>query len=317
MHIAFTAERGYVRHAAAMLNSLLEQQDPSKLHLHQLHGPDRMVHQVAALDRWLGQRDVAIRHHVVEPAQLDGLHSGYFHRSIWYRLLLPLLLPDVSRVLYIDADALVLAKLDELWATPLDGALFGAVSNPLYPFMPNWPVTKLGLPSARRYPNSGVLLMDLDAMRREDFTGRIRAYAREHVRDGCAEQDALAAVWHARGKLLHPRWNAQTPLFDLPAHALPWPPGEVTEARRQPAIVHFTGPAKPSHYLCRHPYAHAYIRHRAASPWPLRRLAGRTPLNFLLRRLPLVWEVRYARVRSALLRRLGHEPAPMQSPEQH
>jgi lipopolysaccharide biosynthesis glycosyltransferase len=317
IHVAFTAERGYVRHAAAMLDSLLQHHAPEQLKLSVLQGPDHATDESVELERWLAARGCALQRLTIAEQQLEGFRSTYFHRSIWYRILLPELLPEAARVLYLDADVLVTAPLDELWNVALADNLFAGVTNPLYPFMGNWPVSKLGLPSERLYPNSGVLLMDLAAMRHAHFVEGVRRYARAHIHGGCAEQDALAAAYHPQCLFVHPRWNAQTPLYDLPAQVLPWTDQEIREAREHPAIVHFTGPAKPSHYLCRHPYRDAYVRHRAATPWPLRGIQGRNPLNFVLRRAPLIWEVRYARIRSAVLRRLGQDRPIMQRPDQH
>ena len=215
MHIAFTADRGYLPHAAAMLDSLLVSNPGETLALYLLQGPDHAVQDSATLERWLETRNQRLRRVPVRDEMLEGFHTKYFHRSIWYRVLLPELLPAASRALYIDADTLVTAPLRPLWNTDLSGALFAAGPTPLYPFMSNWPVQKLGLPSERLYPNSGVLLMDLERMRAEGFVAALRSYARERIRGGCAEQDALAAVYHQRCHFLHPRWNAQTPLFDL------------------------------------------------------------------------------------------------------
>ena len=49
--------------------------------------------------------------------------------TMWYRIYLPELLPDVARVLYLDGDIIAMDTLEPLWATALGDHLVGAVTN--------------------------------------------------------------------------------------------------------------------------------------------------------------------------------------------
>jgi lipopolysaccharide biosynthesis glycosyltransferase len=219
---------------------------------------------------------------------------------IWARTLLPELLPEVDKVLYLDADTIVVDSPVPLWHTQLGDAYFAAVANPLYPFMDDWPGTVLGIEQPRHYVNSGVLLMSLDHMRRDGCQARLLDYARHHPDNPCPDQDALSAMFHDRHVSLHPRWNAQATLWDLRSQELPFTDAEVAEARADPAIVHFIGPFKPWHYLCTHPYRARYFEHLAATPWPRPPMEGRTVANAVLRRLSPAWVNRWFRARHAL-----------------
>ena len=48
---------------------------------------------------------------------------------MWYRIFLPELLPDVDRVLYLDADTIAVDSLAPLWEIDLDDSYLGAVTN--------------------------------------------------------------------------------------------------------------------------------------------------------------------------------------------
>jgi lipopolysaccharide biosynthesis glycosyltransferase len=222
-------------------------------------------------------------------------------------VLLPELLPEAPKVLYLDADTLVVDALGALWHTELGDAPLAAVANPLYRFMDDHPRWRLGISDRRRYLNSGVLLMNLELMRREGTAAALLAYARDHPDNVYPDQDAISALFADRHVSLHPRWNAQTTLWDLRPGDLPFAPSEVEEARQDPAIVHFVGPFKPWHYLCTHPYRAEYFEHLQATPWAAPPLEGRTPVNAVLRRLSPVWVNRWYRARQALTRqRAGH-----------
>ncbi|MBV9869987.1 MAG: FkbM family methyltransferase, partial [Frankiaceae bacterium] len=225
----------------------------------------------------------------IEAERLEGLPYAEFYggHAAVYRLLLPELLPDVPRVLYLDADTLVLDDLSPLWNLDLDRCLVAASTNPLYRHMERRLVERLGLPDRRAYFNSGVLLFDLELMRSEGADQELLAWATAN-RDlvSWPDQDVLNAVLWRRRLPLHPRWNAVPGLWALPSRDLPWPMDQVEAARRNPAIAHFVGPYKPWHYRCKHPYRSAYHAHLAQTAVVPRPRVGGSLRDRLLRPLP-------------------------------
>ena len=74
------------------------------------------------------------------------------------------LLPkNLDRVLQLDVDTLVEDSLEELWNTDLEGKYFGAVPEYLGTFKPYGPV----------YYNCGVMLLNLEEIRRTDIEDRM------------------------------------------------------------------------------------------------------------------------------------------------
>ena len=296
------ADEAFLAPASAMVHSLGSHAlgaDVDVLLLHDGHLSDEGR---SRLDRTADGAGVTLRYVPVPGARLDEFPSPGFHRSIWARVLLPELLPNTAKVLYLDADTIVTAPLVELWRTDLGTHLFGAVTNPIYSFLGDWPGTALGIKDPRRYFNSGVLLMNLDRLRREDSTQRLLDYARAHPENIWPDQDALNYVLGDQRLPLHPRWNAQTTLWDMRLDELPFHEAIAREARADPAIVHFIGPFKPWHHLCTHPYRSRYFEHLAATPWPPRAIEGRTLANRVLRHLPPIWVNRKIRAHQALQR---------------
>lgn len=303
LELACATDDGYAPHCAAMLRSALDHTDAEGVRVHLLHGP-LAAGNISRLEGMIRDAGAQFRDVPVPPAMLAGLPDGKFHIACWYRVLLPELCPDLQRVLYLDADMIVLDDLRQLWNTDLKGRPFAAVVNPLYPFNPDRP-RALGLGGPRDYLNSGVLLMDLAALRASGAVKQLKSYGESHPENPYPEQDALSVVFQDRWLSLPPRWNAQTTLFDLPAAALPFTESESAEARKSPAVVHFIGPLKPWHYLCRHPFRHAYRRLRARTPWPELRLEGRTFKNSLLRPFPLDTQLQLRAVAKRVRQRLA------------
>ena len=107
-----------------------------------------------------------------------------FDISAMSRLFIGTLLPKtVKRVLYLDPDILVINPVRALYDTDLEGDLMAAATHTGLLAGITDPVNRLRLENyeAEAYYNSGVLVMDLSAMRREVRPGDIFDYAREHA----------------------------------------------------------------------------------------------------------------------------------------
>jgi len=302
IQVACAADDGYMPHCAAMLHSLLEHHPDARVHF--LHGPEAPAG-IDALADMVTRRGGALTGHAIPPALVEGLpRLRNIPPLMWYRIHLPDLLPDNDRILYLDADMLVVDDLTPLWRTGLDGYYLAAVSNVLEPYAHDWPA-QLGLARPADYFNSGLLLLNLDALRRDDMPRRLAAYGRDTSRRlKWPDQDALNALL-AEGRLaLHPRWNCQNSLFYYPWAREAFGGDVVDEAVRDPAILHFEGGGivKPWHYLSRHPYRAAYLRHRRRSRWPTVRPEGRTVFNRFLRPLPTRWTIAILQARHRIRR---------------
>jgi lipopolysaccharide biosynthesis glycosyltransferase len=161
------------------------------------------------------------------------------------RLLLPDLLPDLDRIIYLDADLLVRGDLADLWTLDLQSRRLAAKasSSPGARYvhqMVQHALAALPPPQAygaRRhlydsYPmlcrafNAGVLIMNLARMRSEDFARRFIPMVENY---GMNDQDVLNVYAGAERLELDPGWNA-IPRQDL------------TDGAK---IVHFAGPVKP------------------------------------------------------------------------
>jgi lipopolysaccharide biosynthesis glycosyltransferase len=276
----------YAAHSAAMLDSLLERNHHDDVRIHYLPGPGIGADDERKLAEMVTRRGASIDFVRVEDERLRGLPTeGFTRAATWYRIFLPELLPDVDRLLYLDADLLVLESVAPLWELDLRDHYLAAVTNVLEPIYADRPA-RLGIEGENRYFNAGVLLMNLDLMRRERCTQALEEYAREHAAELMwRDQDALNVVLGGRRLPLHPRWNCMNAIVLFPQASEVFEPDELAEARAQPAIRHFEGPAenKPWHYLCAQSMRELYFEHRRRTPWPRVRREGVTARNVLRR----------------------------------
>ena len=221
--------------------------------------------------------------------------------TMYARLFLPTLLPSEQRVLYLDIDVLVMRDLGELLHARLGGALLGAVYEGLYTkFSAHW--RRIGVPEGYGYFNSGVLLMDLEAMRAEQTEAALQSYLSTHASLLMfPDQDVFNAVLYHRVLALHPRWNwnAHQTRFLLRKRKLIWGnmgPLAAQEAAGWPAIIHFPGKNKPIFKRSYGYYDALYCRIWQQSPWKDVPRSGKAGLGSAMKRC-------LYRVADALIRR--------------
>jgi lipopolysaccharide biosynthesis glycosyltransferase len=159
--------------------------------------------------------------------------------ATYARLLIPTMLPDrVHRVLYLDADILVLDDLSPIQKLDLEGAVLGAVLDVRLNAHINMRDTSIaGLPRVRGYFNAAVLLIDVARWRAGQVTEKALEYLRRYPHSPYSDQDALNVACDGLWKTIDHRWNhyqvdLEKPLSDL-------------SAAQRPGIVHFHGGLKP------------------------------------------------------------------------
>jgi lipopolysaccharide biosynthesis glycosyltransferase len=281
-HVSCAAEGDYIVHSAAMLHSLLSCHEPGSVEINYLHGPELASETRAGLRQMAADNGGQLNFLEIPDEWVAGLPTaGFTRKATWYRTFLPDLLPDVSRVLYLDADVLVLDSVAPLFDMDMTSKLVAAVTNVLGPEAVERPGA-LRIAHPKGYFNAGVMVLNLDLMRREESSRAICEFGRAHAEELVwRDQDALNVILGADRIELHPRWNCMNGMLVFPESADVLGAEALVEAIENPAIRHFEGPApyKPWHYLCERKWRDLYRRHRRGTPWPRVRLQGRNPKN--------------------------------------
>jgi lipopolysaccharide biosynthesis glycosyltransferase len=157
------------------------------------------------------------------------------------RLLLPDVLPELTRITYIDIDTVTEGDVCELAATDLGGKPLAARTS-MFAGSVVWRqagdlldpdrAAELRRTMSARHPfdfltfNAGVLVLDLERMRDDKFVQTFVPMAAEY---GLNDQDILLAYVGADRHELEQRWNA------LPVH----------ESVAQDGVIHYAGAGKP------------------------------------------------------------------------
>ena len=229
--------------------------------------------------------------------QINVPHIG---TSSMYRLLIPDLLTDADKCIYIDSDTVVEGDIRELFDEDVRDVYLAGVKDigvTVHPEKSLW--QRQNIPSLDQYINSGVLLMNLRAMREDDVCRRLE----ENASRDCPfnDQDVINLVCYGHIRLLPIRFNAATPYIYCKHRNYSYYYGvhreeEFTRARKDPLIVHYVGHRKPWAYRTQYGGHHwwkyadmqddrvkrEYIRPFAAgSKGPFRERVNETAASFL------------------------------------
>jgi len=175
-------------------------------------------------------------------------------RAAHLRLFLPEILADRDHAVYLDSDVSPLRDVSYLLTlVPRAAPIIAAHDLRLMADMTYRDRLQIRSP----YCNSGILVLDLNAIREEHIFERALQYAAENP-ERCVmhDQDALNAVLDGRWQVLDWRWNAMSYLSEsMPS---------------EPYIRHFAGckPWQPRKTGVQRRFVDQWRSDLAASPWP-------------------------------------------------
>jgi lipopolysaccharide biosynthesis glycosyltransferase len=187
---------------------------------------------------------------------------GRMPATTYCKLLIPDCLPDdTARVLWLDADLVVLEDLGELWHQDLRGHTILAAPDPFVQSVSSrlgvaaW--AELGLPRGAAYFNAGVMLVDMARWRRDDVSEKAYRYLRR-FRDRVFfhDQEALNAVLANEWGPLDDRWNRS-----VSAEGLGCADGASA------AILHYSGTLKPWQYRWESRHHAIYYKYLDLTEW--------------------------------------------------
>ncbi len=293
INIAVAANDAYIPHVAAMLHSLRHHNPDQSFSVYFLHRESVDSGLLTRLATTCEQARLDFRSISVNSDLLGDIPVvGYYVEEAWYRVFMSRLLPDVDKVLWLDADAIVRADISDLWAIDLTEKTLAACPNAMLYSARELP-GKLGITDRSRYFNTGVLLMNLKRMRENGAEEAMRdIIAQKYSLIQYADQDVLNCMYSDDYVRLELKWNMLThSLINVPETRRVHGREEFKEAKRNPCIVHFTGPEnkKPWSYRCGNPHREAYLYHRKAAGWGEPDYKDRSIRTHLARMVPLRW----------------------------
>lgn len=270
IHIAFGINDGYAPYCGIAMLSLCENNKGSDIHFHILHNDNISLNNKEKFKlltiKYGNQLDFhPMNEEIFKRFPIPKAHFG--NSSMYYRILLPDILPaDIHKVIYLDADLIVMGNITELWNANLSGKAIGVIPDMYSHLIHNF--NRLEYDMEEGYFNSGVLVLNLDYWRANATSVRVVKYIESNGDKLIyCDQDALNYVLRREKVNLPLRFNVQEGFY----YKIPYMHRsyfkEMYEAAARPVILHYTGVAKPWHKDCIHPLREVFWQYAKQSPW--------------------------------------------------
>lgn len=164
----------------------------------------------------------------------NRLRCDYFTLTIYFRLFIADMFPEYDKGIYIDSDIIVTGDISELYNYELGENIIGAATDnsiQRIPELVKYIEQAVGI-NRREYINSGVLLMNLKAMREKEFSKKFLTLLNTYHFDSVApDQDYLNAMCYKKILYLNEEWDAM--------------PSEGKEEIKNPKLIHYNLFQKP------------------------------------------------------------------------
>lgn len=246
MNILVTLDSNYIKPLRIMLKSLFLNNPGERFNIYLLH--------TSLKKKELEDLKIFVESHgsklnvidVDEDCFSDAPVLFHYTKEMYFRLLSYQLLPnDIDKILYLDPDILVLNAISELYETDIKEYLYAAAYHDklsikeinklrLYPYEIN------------AYYNSGVLLMNLEQLRREADEKEIYRFVDENrAKLIMPDQDILNALYAKRIKSLNElfyNYDARYyTYYKMASHGS----FDMDQIINNTVILHFCGKKKP------------------------------------------------------------------------
>lgn len=264
-NIIFGIDNNYVQHIATCICSLLA-------HCHQEHfhffifSLELSTKNKIALQNWITERKNTVTFIDIDPNIIKTFpikNTDYISLASYLRLFIPQFLPqDISKALYIDSDIIFKAPISELFNIDIANYATAAVED-----APNNNPQRLGYEEKYSYFNAGFQLLNVDFLRKIEFTNKALDYIQKNSdKILLHDQDVMNAILHKKVLFLSPIWNMLDCYYIKPIRIHEKYKINLTEFQKKAKTIHFSGPIKPWHYGCQHPLKNLYKKYLKKVP---------------------------------------------------
>ena len=244
VNIAFSSDNNYAPFLCVAIYSLLKNSNSkNNYHIYILDGGISNENQTKILQSLNKFKNKKIIFTTVDQKIFKNIKQFLqLNQSSYYRLLLPAILSKIKKIIYCDCDILVLKDISDLYKEELNSNLIGCcqIFHPNYQkiLQKIYPKTKL-----KTTINSGVTLMDLNKLRKGDYSNKFIDFVNKNSEKLIAgDQDVLNIVLNNDIKILHPKWNSTSYLFVTKNNKKCNLNKKVfNTCLKNPSIVHFDG----------------------------------------------------------------------------
>lgn len=244
INVLVTLDTYYLPQLKVMLSSLLDHNPGQEFCVFLLHSSIR-EEDLAPVRRLLGKQGELIPIQMDASALANAPTTARYPAEMYYRIFAAQYLPDtVDRVLYLDPDVVVNGPVDKLYRMQMKGYYYAAASH-VGDLLRRFNGRRLDMEDESPYINSGVMLMNLTLLRREQDPHEVYRFIEQYKNVlMLPDQDIISSLYGTKILELSPfRYNMTEVLFQQhkpfeKGFGLDW-------VRQNSVIIHYCGRNKP------------------------------------------------------------------------
>jgi len=161
----------------------------------------------------------------------------YYTDTIYYRLFIPSILPNLDKVVYLDSDTVVVGDVSELYNIDLKDNIIGACMCEVcakFEVFTNYVEQVVGANSYKEFFNSGILLINIQEFNKQNILDKFTKLLDDYPFIVAPDQDCLNVLCKGKSVIIDKGWNRN-----------PYP---LKSKDDKINIVHYTLTNKPWHY---------------------------------------------------------------------
>ena len=211
--IFFAVDNGYIPFLAVSLQSLIDNSNENNnynIKILYTDISDENIGKILKYERENVKIEFVNLTEYIKKVQ-DKLYTrDYYSKTTYFRLFLPDLYPEYDKVLYLDSDIVILDDIANLYNIDMGDNLVAGVPDDViqtFEVFQTYVEKVVGVADYRNYFNAGILLMNLDELRKFNFQEKF-LYSLDKIKFSVAQdQDYLNRLCKGRVKIIDKVWN--------------------------------------------------------------------------------------------------------------
>lgn len=247
MNLLFTMNKGYMEHVCDCIKSILRFPSEDGYDIYIMHSDLEEQDQIL-LSGQVEQENAILHFVYVDPFWFEVFpESERYPRLIYYRIYAPILLPkNLDRILYLDGDTVVINPLDSLYNMDFDGNYYLACTH-VKRAMNRINQLRLGTEEDIPYINSGVMLMNLEELRKNIKEQEILDFVMDKKNFlVLPDQDIISALYGDKIKIVDTmKYNLSDRMLHAHNSDIRNKKIDIDWVRKNSVVIHYYGKQKP------------------------------------------------------------------------
>ena len=259
INILVCTDNNYIVPLAALLDSFRDTAKNSKITIHwfALEVSDSNVKKISKLADYLDYK-IKLYKFLKSSISSKFFISGRISSAAYLRLYLADKLKDVSKVLYLDCDMILLGDIKDLWAYDVSPYVAAVVKDAA-----DINLSHLGKLTPKAYFNSGMMLINLDQWEKNKIQDKLFKLLDQKIHFRFHDQDLLNLALNNKVSFIDSKWNlipSRTNKYVIKYVAM-IARMSLERVLKLNTIIHYAASKKPWHYLSSHPLKFLWWKH--------------------------------------------------------